>query len=126
MGLDLEAVRSALIDHLLGRLDDLEDGLAHIEENMTGGALPGDAIRAMQIEDDDRDAIFDNEVMRSRTYPLTMGDLKSLIARTEAMKGVDDKHALFTEFAAIEDTFEALEGRVNEAIWQIDDEANRR
>ncbi|MGP0026714.1 MAG: hypothetical protein ACLPKE_25655, partial [Streptosporangiaceae bacterium] len=36
VGLDLGRVRSALRDHLLGRLGDLKDGLDYIEENLRG------------------------------------------------------------------------------------------
>jgi len=126
VGLDLAAVRTALVDHLLGRLGDLESGLAYIEENSADGAIPGDAIRIMQIEDGDIEAIFDNEVLRSRKYPLTMKDVKSWIERATGMEGVDDKHALFAEFAALEDAFEDLEEKVREAVWRIDEAANMR
>ncbi|WP_157876942.1 hypothetical protein [Streptomyces graminilatus] len=126
VGLDLKAVRTALVDHLLGRLDDLESGLAYVEENSAHGAIPGDAIRSMQIEDGDIEAIFEREVLRSRTYPLTMKDVKSWIERATAMEEMDDKHVLFTEFAALEDAFEELEGKVREAVWRIDEAANMR
>ncbi|MEU0221161.1 hypothetical protein ABZ281_41775 [Streptomyces sp. NPDC006265] len=126
VGLDLAAVRTALVDHLLGRLDDLESGLAYVEENSVRGAAPGDAIRAMQIEDGDIEAIFDNQVLRSRNYPLTMEDVKSWIERATAMADMDDKHALFAELAALEDAFEGLESKVREAVWRIDEAANMR
>jgi hypothetical protein len=126
VGLDLAAVRTALVDHLLGRLDDLESGLAYIEENNVNGAIPGDAIRIMQIEDGDIEAIFDPEVLQSRKYPLTMKDVKSWIERATAMEGMDDKHALFAELAALEDAFEDLEEKVREAVWRIDEAANMR
>ncbi|MEV7471655.1 hypothetical protein AB0O20_34945 [Streptomyces kronopolitis] len=126
VGLDLEAVRTALVDHLLGRLDDLESGLAYIEENIPSGAIPGDGVRSMQIEDDDLEAIFDTQVLRSRKYPLTMKDVRSWIDRATAMEGMGDKHALFAEFAALEDAFEDLEQKVRKAVWGIDEAANMR
>lgn len=126
VGLDLAAVRTALVDHLLGRLDDLESGLAYVEENSVNGAAPGDAIRIMQIEDGDIEAIFNNEVLRSRKYPLTMKDVKSWIERATAMEDMDDKHTLFAELAALEDEFEDLESKVREAVWRIDEAANMR
>ncbi|MFI9616898.1 hypothetical protein ACIHCM_35395 [Streptomyces sp. NPDC052023] len=126
VGLDLAAVRTALVDHLLGRLDDLESGLAYVEENSVNGAAPGDAIRIMQIEDGDIEAIFNNEVLRSRKYPLTMADVKSWIERATAMEDMDDKHTLFAELAALEDEFEDLESKVREAVWRIDEAANMR
>ncbi|MDJ0382231.1 hypothetical protein [Streptomyces sp. G-G2] len=119
-------MRDALVGHLLGRLDDLESGLAYIEENSASGAVPGDAIRIMQIEDGDLDAIFDEDVLRSRKFPLTMKDVKSWITRAMAMEEMDDKHALFAELAALEDAFEDLEQKVRDAVWAIDEAANMR
>ncbi|WP_406467816.1 hypothetical protein [Streptomyces sp. NBC_01594] len=124
VGLDLAAVRTALVEHLLERLDDLESGLAYIEENITGGAIPGDGIRTMQIKDDDLEAIFDTQALRSRKYPLTMKDVLSWIQRATAMENMDDKHALFAELAALEDAFEGVEQKVREAVWSIDEAAN--
>ncbi|MEV7995002.1 hypothetical protein AB0O67_24780 [Streptomyces sp. NPDC086077] len=126
VGLDLTSVRTALVEHLLARLDDLMSGLAYIEENITGGAIPGDGIRTMQIKDGDIEAIFDAQVLRSRKYPLSMKDVESWIERATAMEGMDDKHALFGELAALEDAFEDLEERVREAVWRIDEAANMR
>jgi len=126
VGLDLAAVRTALVEHLLGRLDDLESGLAYIEENSTRGAIPGDGIRSMQIEDGDIEAIFDDQVLRSRKYPLSMKNVQSWIERATAMESMDDKHALFTELAALEDAFEDLEQKVRRAVWPIDEAANMR
>ena len=126
VGLDFAAVRTALVEHLLGRLYDIESGLSHIEENIPSGAIPGDGIRMMQIEEDDMEAVFKKEVLRSRSYSLSMNDIRTWIERATAMHGLDDKHALFAEFAALEDAFEDLEQKVYEAISHIDEEANRR
>jgi hypothetical protein len=71
IGLDLAVVRSALVSHLLERLYDLESGLEYIEASSVNGAAPGDGIRWMQIEDDELEAIFKEDVLRSRKYPLT-------------------------------------------------------
>ncbi|MFE0739356.1 hypothetical protein, partial [Streptomyces sp. NPDC058855] len=117
---------AALIEHLLGRLDDLESGLAYIEENITGGAIPGDGIRSMQIDPDDLEAIFDAQALRSRKYPLTMKNVRSWIRRAMAMETMDDKHALFAELAALEDEFEDLEEKVRESVWRIDEAASMR
>jgi len=127
VGLDIDTVRSALRDHLLSRLADLEDGLAYVQENLTStDVMPGDAIRVMQIQDGDLDAIFDSEVLRSRPYPLTMSDIATWTARATALDNLADKHALFTEFGAIEDCFEELEQKVRKAVWDIDEQANMR
>jgi hypothetical protein len=82
VGLDLGALRSALRDHLLGRLIDLKDGLDYLQENFTGSdVMPGDAIRVMQLEDGDIDAIFSTGILRSRPCPITMNDIDTWIDR---------------------------------------------
>jgi hypothetical protein len=127
VGLDLESVRSALSEHLLGRLTDLEDSLAYMEENFTGGdVIPGDAIRLLQLGDGDVEAIFKPKVMRSRPAPYSIDDLTSWIARATALAGIADRNALFTEFAAIEDCFENIEKGARQAVWRIDEQANMR
>lgn len=100
-------------------------GLNYIEENARR-LQPGDAIRLMQIDDGDVDAIFDSEVLRSRRLPITMQSLRDWVERAEALREVTDRDTLFAEFAILEDLFEPLEGRVNEAIWNIDEQANMR
>ncbi|GAA2255375.1 hypothetical protein GCM10010402_08330 [Actinomadura luteofluorescens] len=127
VGLDLESVRSALREHLLGRLTDLQELLDYIEESATArNVIPGDAIRMLQIDDDDWEAILKVEVMRSRPVPYSMDDLTSWLARATALEDMTEKHALFTEFAAIEDCFEDIEKRAREAVWKIDERANMR
>jgi hypothetical protein len=126
VGLDLAAVRTALVAHLLERLEEVESGLGYIEENSLNPMRSGDAIRWMQVEDDDVEAIFNDAAFRSRDYPLTMADVTEWIERATAMENLTDKHALFTEFAALEDAFEGLERRVRQAVWDIDEQANMR
>ncbi|WP_306206174.1 hypothetical protein [Actinoplanes sp. RD1] len=125
IGLDLPALQDALADHLSLRLQEMLSGLNYIEENARR-LQPGDAIRLMQIDDGDVDAIFDSEVLRSRRLPITMQSLRDWVERAEALREVTDRDTLFAEFAILEDLFEPLEGRVNEAIWNIDEQANMR
>jgi hypothetical protein len=125
VGLDLSALQSALADHLTLRLEELQSGLEYIDEN-NPRRHAGEAIRLMQVDDDDVDAIFRPDVFRRRQFPITMQDLHDWTERAGALREVADRDALFAEFAALEDLFEPLEGRVNEAIWQIDEQANMR
>jgi hypothetical protein len=126
VGLDLAAVRTALVAHLLERLEELESGLGYIEESSPNHTRPGDAIRWMQVDDDDVEAIFNEAAFRSRDYPLTMADVTSWIERATAMETMTDRHALFAEFAALEDAFEVVERRVRQVVWDIDEQANMR
>ncbi|MER6160736.1 hypothetical protein ABT147_35265 [Streptomyces sp. NPDC001868] len=121
VGLDLEGVRDALTKYLLGRLDELEDNIRYVEGFFTD-LLPGDAIRIIQVAEGDIEAIFNRDVMRSRTYPHEESDLVTWRERAAALSGITEKHALFTEFAAIEMSFEELEKQSIAAVEQIDDQ----
>ncbi|TCM42496.1 hypothetical protein [Kribbella sp. VKM Ac-2568] len=127
LGLDLPRFRAALVENLAGRLEDLNDGLDYVQENLTyRDALPGDALRLLQLDPDDIEAIFDHAAMRSRPCPITMESIQTWIQATSEMEKLTDRHSLFIEFARIEDEFEALERSVHEATYQIDEAANMR
>jgi len=125
VGLDLSVLQTALADHLSLRLEELLSGLEYIDKN-NPNRHTGEAIRLVQVDDDDVDAIFRPEVLLSRRFPITVQDLRDWTERAEALREVTDRDALFAEFAALEDLFERLEGRVNEAIWHIDEQDNVR
>lgn len=127
LGLDLPGFRAALIGNLLGRLEDIADGLAYAQEEMTSrDKRPGDALILMQSDPDDIDVIFNHDALRSRPYPITMDTIRSWTDAAAAMESLTDRHALFAEFARIEDEFETLKERVQETVWAIDEAANTR
>lgn len=121
VGLDLDVVRDALTKHLLGRLEELEENIRYVE-GFFHDLLPGDALRIIQVAEYDIDAIFNRDVMRSRTYPHDEGDFVTWRERAAALSGIAEKHALFTEFAAIETSFEELERQALSSVEQIDDQ----
>ena len=123
VGLDFARVREALVGHLRERLENLVTDLEYVEANLQGEVMAGDAIRVMQIDDDDIEAIFNNDILRTRVYPLTMSDVESWVVRATAMESMQDKHALFAEFAALEDAFESLERKVIDAACKIGEAA---
>lgn len=114
IGLDLDAIRSALRDYLLGRLNEAEDGLAFIEGNMPDVA-PGDGLRLVQAKPEDTLA-----EIRSSTYPHVPADLVTWRQRASAMDGIVDRHELMTEFAAIEDEFEELEAKISDLASELE------
>lgn len=125
IGLDFETVRGALAEHLLERLEDLRQSLDYIDGCLTDhDARPGDAILVLQMEDGDVEAVTDQEVLRSRAFPIGYGDLDSWTARAYALKSETDRYAMFIEFGSIEGCFEKLEEAAREAIFEIDDQAN--
>ncbi|WP_236049948.1 hypothetical protein [Paractinoplanes ovalisporus] len=125
VGLDVAAVAQALTGHVAARLEELESGLEYIEQN-SRSARPGDAIAMMQAEDGDLEAVFSVEVLRRRTYPLSMADVHNWQRRAELLAGMGDRDSLFAAFAELEDAFEGLERRVARAVRCIDEEANMR
>lgn len=122
-GLDFATVREALVDHLRERLENLVANLEDVEANLQGEVIAGDAIRVMQLDDEDIEAIFNHDVLRARVYPVTTSDVKSWMVRATAMESMRDKHALFAEFAALEDAFESLERKVIDAVCKIEEAA---
>ncbi|WP_328512862.1 hypothetical protein OHB25_59400 [Streptomyces mirabilis] len=117
LDLDPAGVRSALSSYLLARLDSVDERLVSVD------ALPwlvaGDALRLAQLP---RDRPVDLEKSRSRPGTHRPADLVRWRTRAEALAVSEaDKHAIFTEFAAIEDEFEELETLIHMAADQIED-----
>ncbi|MFF5334711.1 hypothetical protein [Streptomyces sp. NPDC013181] len=108
VGLDLAAVRSSLMNHLLARLEQV-DGF--IREVMSFGRKSyEEAIEFIQWDEKDS--------------PTDERDVLSWRERAEALVSVVDKHALFSEFAAIEISLEPFERQAIDAMIRIDEEIN--
>jgi hypothetical protein len=121
VGLDLEVVRDALTKHLLGRLDELEGDIRYVEEILPD-LQPGDAMRIIQLPEYDFEAIFNDDVMRSRTYPHDESDLVAWRERATALSGIAEKAVLFAEFADIEASFQKLEEQAQTTVMAFDEQ----
>ncbi|MHA6762678.1 hypothetical protein [Streptacidiphilus sp. PAMC 29251] len=118
VGLDIEGTRQALSAHLIARLDDLDKHLKFIEDNLGApGLVPGDALRIVQA---DLSGLPTLEQVRSRKYRYGKADLQRWRTESAGLDSIDDKAAMFTAYAAIEDDFEPLEVMVESAVTQID------
>ncbi|AUY50491.1 hypothetical protein [Streptomyces sp. CB01881] len=118
VGLDLPQVRGALTAYLDARLDQMVDGLEFIEDNLSGPPLVrGDALRLVQANLSANPTL---EQVRGRKYPYSKVDLEQWRTRIAALESIDDRHALVSEYAAIEDSFEPLEEKISEAVFQVD------
>ncbi|MET9694812.1 hypothetical protein ABZY81_41570 [Streptomyces sp. NPDC006514] len=118
VGLDLPQVRSALAAYLGARLDRMVDGLEFIEDNLGGRSLVrGDALRLVQANLATNPTL---EQVRGRRYPHSKADLEQWRTRIAALESIEDKHALVSEYAAIEDSFEPLEEKITDAVFQVD------
>ncbi|MET9839523.1 hypothetical protein ABZZ01_17235 [Streptomyces virginiae] len=120
VGLDLPQVRSALAAYLDARLDEMVDGLEFIEDNLAGPPLVrGDALRLVQANLAANPTL---EQVRGRKYQHSKADLEQWRTRIAALESIDDKHALVSDYAAIEDSFELLEEKIKDAVFQVDRE----
>ncbi|WP_030651384.1 MULTISPECIES: hypothetical protein [Streptomyces] len=118
VGLDLPLVRSALAAYLDARLDQMVDGLEFIEDNLGGPPLVrGDALRLVQANLAANPTL---EQVRGRKYQYSKSDLEQWRTRIAALGSIADKHALVSEYAAIEDSFESLEEKIKDAVLQVD------
>ncbi|MFD5305097.1 hypothetical protein [Streptomyces rochei] len=118
VGLDISLVRSALAAYLDARLDQMVDGLEFIEDNLGGPPLVrGDALRLVQANLAANPTL---EQVRGRKYQYSKADLEQWRTRIAALESITDKHALVSEYAAIEDSFEPLEEKIKDAVLQVD------
>ncbi|MFH9228752.1 hypothetical protein [Streptomyces lydicus] len=118
VGLDLPLVRSALAAYLDARLNQMVDGLEFIEDNLGGPPLVrGDALRLVQANLAANPTL---EQVRGRKYQYSKADLEQWRTRIAALESIADKHALVSEYAAIEDSFEPLEEKIKDAVLQVD------
>lgn len=108
VGLDLTAVRSALKNHLLARLEELEDCIREVM-GFCRESRP-EAIDTIQWGESDP-AVSEEDILSWRE-------------RAEALAEVDEKHALFSEFAEIEIALEPFEKKAVDAVIRIDEEIN--
>ncbi|MFF8401731.1 hypothetical protein ACF06P_08870 [Streptomyces sp. NPDC015684] len=118
VGLDLPQVRSALVQYLHARLDEVSDGLTFIEDNLgVPHLVRGDALRLVQANLTSTTTL---EQVRGRKYPYSKADLERWRSLVSALESVDDKHELVREYADIEDAFEPFEQKVQKAVTDLD------
>lgn len=119
VGLDAHTVRDALVDHLNARLDEACDNLNYLEDTVPD-LEEGDAILLAQLSDDDVDAIFNLEVMRTRQYEFSMNDLLRWREQISRLEVYEDHNLMFTEYIKIEREFESLEQKIRRTVENID------
>ncbi|MFJ8301070.1 hypothetical protein ACIQ9R_34930 [Streptomyces sp. NPDC094447] len=118
VGLDLPQVRSALVQYLHARLDQVRDGLVFIEDNLgVPHLVRGDALRLVQAN---LTATTTLEQVRGRRYPYSRADMERWRHLVCELESIDDKHQLVHEYAAIEDALEPFEQKVEKAVTDLD------
>jgi len=119
VGMDVPSVRAALIAHLAGRLDDLDEVISMIHS-----VLPDeydeldDAIRVIQT-DWKNDLLPLGELRRQR-FPVSERKLELWRRQVASLGDIDDRYAMFVRFAGIEDSFEPFETEAQDFYSAID------
>ncbi|WP_438453116.1 hypothetical protein [Streptomyces asiaticus] len=118
VGLDLPQVRSALVQYLHARLDEMRDGLTFIEDNLgISDLVRGDALRLVQAN---LTVTTTLEQVRGRKYPYSKADLEQWRSLVSALESIGDKHQLVREYASVEDALEPFERKVKKAVTDLD------
>jgi hypothetical protein len=119
VGMDIPKVRAALVDHLTGRLDDLDEVIYMIH-----AALPdryrelNDAIHVIQTNW--ADELIPVEELRRQRFPVSARKLRLWRKQVASLADIADRYAMFARFAAIEDAFETFEARAQDLYDSIE------
>lgn len=122
-----EELGIALGNHLDDRLQALLDGADEIAGFISGRPSGEEwdietALVLVQVVDDRAAAFLTPDAARRTRVPFTVEDLEALRLRAQALAHETEPVAAFAEFADIEDAFEPVEGKVEEALIAIDRE----
>ncbi len=121
-----EQLGMALGNHLDDRLQAMLEGLEDIVEFVSNRRSheewdSGTALVLVQM-DDQTGALMTPDQARRQSVPLTLDDLGALRIRAQRLTHETDPVRAFAEFAGIEDVFEPVEVKVEEALIAIDRE----
>jgi hypothetical protein len=123
--LDVAGIRTALVTHLIGRLDAMENQLVFIEEFLPHDVRAETPLKVVQFwHQNPRPTIVSPEQthaqIRAFVAPHGPDAFTKWRAATEALNAVEDKLEMFDRFATIEDEFEPLEMMIDDYVSDID------
>ena len=119
VGIDVESVRSALISHLNGRLDDLDHVIVMIRDAMPEEYdEPDDVFRI--IQSDWKNELPPPSDLRSRRFPVSERKLQLWRRQVGSLTGITDRYAMYARYAEIEDAFESFEEEANDLYEAIE------
>lgn len=118
-GMDVPIVRAALIAHLVGRLDDLDEVISMIQVTLPDEYDEfDDAIRVIQT--DWKNDLLPLDELRRQRFPVSERKLGLWRRQVVSLADIDDRYAMFARFAGIEDSFEPFETEAQNLYSAID------
>jgi hypothetical protein len=118
LSIDFNAVRTALATHLLSRIQQVEKDLEFIGDNF-GSSLDRDAIIKIVQYDEYSPDVTLKDVLAARSH-INADSFCRWKERIKKLSRENNRHRMFSRFAAIEDDFEPFEKRVVDVVLELD------
>ena len=123
--LDVAGIRAALVTHLVGRLDAMENQLVFIEEFLPREVRAETALKVVQFwHQNPKPTIVSPPQIHAQIHAFVAPHVPDVFtnwrAATDALNAVEDKLEMFDRFATIEDEFEPLEAKIDDYVSDID------
>jgi hypothetical protein len=117
VGIDIASVRSALIDHLNARLDDVDHVILMIRDAMPEEYDdPDDVFRIVQS--DWKNDLPPPADLRVRRFPVSERKIRLWRRQIGSLTGVGDRYAMYARYAEIESAFESRPpGVIDRIAW---------
>jgi hypothetical protein len=113
VGIDLAGVRTALIDHLNGRLDDVDEVISQIHAVMPEEYDDrGDVFRIVQS--DRKEQLPPPAKLRERHFPVSERMLQLWRRQTRSLADIADRHRMYARYATVEDALQKFEQQASD------------
>lgn len=119
VGMDVSAIRTALSNHLDGRLDDLDETVSMVRSAMPDEYDdPDDVYRVVQSD-------WKNELpapseLRELRFPVLGNKLPLWRRQVASLTDISERYAMYARYATIEDDFESFEAQATALYETID------
>lgn len=120
--LDVAGIRTALIAHLTGRLDAMENQLTFIDENLPTGPDRAKTLKTIQFWHQYPPGRPGKPSVDLHAFvaPCDLESFRRWRVAVEALSLMEDKLEMFDQFATIENEFEPLERMIDDTVSEID------
>ena len=119
VGMHVSAIRTALSDHLDGRLDDLEETVSMVRAAMPDEYDdPDDVYRIVQ--GDWKNELLPPSELRKHRFPVLGRKLPLWRRQVASLTDISERYAMYARYAAIEDDFESFEAEASALYEAID------
>ncbi len=113
VGIDLASARTALIDHLNSRLDDLDEVISQIRAVMPEEyGDPGDVFRIVQSNWKER--LLPPAELRDRHFPTSERMLQLWRRETRSLADIADRYTMYARYATVEDALQKFEQQASD------------